>query len=300
MQTSRKAIALLITMMFVIVISVAIGYGLKQINTASQSVKDENFMYQTSLLSEDVLKILQNSRDLQNIADSNDSIDELNIFLSTAEMIPFSVSGIDVMIHIHSARAKYNPRDLNNSLQAHYLKSYLMKNMINIEYVNILLDSVSGIKEDNSYNSAIFERNPQLFRDYIASYRQLEKINDFYMQEYNDNSLKKVDFKNLFYFSKDTNTSIDLNYATAEVWEMMLGCEPQRALELHENGGIYTSKEDLNLNEEEKLRLSKYRTSFFEPYLQIDVELSQNGSSASISFEYDIKKKRGSNFVYEI
>jgi len=300
MPASKNAIALLITMMFIIVISVAIGYGLKQVNIASQNVKDENFMYETSILLEDVLKILQSSKDLQSIAESNNSIDELNIFLSTAGTLPISVGGIDALIHIQSARAKYNPRDLNNTVQRHYLKSYLMKNMINIEYANILLDSISGMKEDNSYNSAIFEKNPELFRDYIVSYKQLVKINDFYKQEYNDNSLKNIDFKKLFYFTPEINTTIDLNYATPEVWEMMLGCEKQRALALSNGGGTYTNIVDLNLNEEEKFRLSKYKTSFFEPYLQVNVELMQNGSSASISFEYDIKKRRGTNFVYEI
>ncbi|MDQ7066928.1 MAG: hypothetical protein Q9M40_02380 [Sulfurimonas sp.] len=58
MKRSKHAIALLITVMFIIVITVAIGVGLKQVNSASFQMKNEKFMYQSRLLIEDILKIL--------------------------------------------------------------------------------------------------------------------------------------------------------------------------------------------------------------------------------------------------
>jgi len=44
----------------------------------------------------------------------------------------------------------------------------------------------------------------------------------------------------------------------------------------------------------------KFKTSFFEPYIYVVINIEQNKNNAIISFEYDIKKKKGSNFVYEI
>ena len=298
MQQPRNAIALLITVMFVIVITVAIGFGLKQVNKASQIVKNENFMYQSQIIVEDVLNILQTSKEVKMIADNNSS-EEFFIFLSQAAFIPFESSGLEIIMKISSARAKFNPAGLNPQ-RINAMKQYMNNYMINNQYVDILADNMSGIKEDNSYNSAIFDEKPYLFRDYIASSKHLEEINDFYTREYNDNSLKKINFDNLFYYSDDRNISVDLNYATAEVWELLLATTKERAELLTNGAGTYTDLISLNLNSDEEERLALFKTSFFEPILFVEVEISQNGATSKINFEYDIREKKGSNFVYDI
>lgn len=300
MKHSRNAIALLITIMFVIVITVAIGFGLKQVNIASQIVKDENFTYQCQIILQDVLNILQTSKEVQMVSDDNSS-EGLFIFLSQAAFIPFESSGLEVILQISNARSKFNPLLLKqNQARQDAVKLYLNNYMINNQYVDILVDNMSGVKEDNSYNSAIFDEKPYLFRDYVASAEHLEAINDFYAREYNDNSLKKINFDNLFYYSDDNSTKIDLNYATTEVWEMLLGSTKERAEFLTNGAGSYTDLTSLNLNSDELERLALFDTSFFEPILFVKVEISQNGSTSKINFEYDIKEKKGSNFVYDI
>ena len=297
-RASKEGIALLVTVMFVIVITVAIGFGLKQVNTAASEIKKENFMYQSTLLVEDVLNILKNSPDIKSVVDSNSS-DNLYIFLSQAAFIPFEVSGLEIILKVSSARSKFHPSSLdgnNSALMRQYLNNY----GINSQYVEILADNFGGIKEDNSYNSRIFDEKPYLFRDYIASSAHLKEINDFYAKEYNENSLSKIDFNNLFYFSHDSNVSIDLNYATPEVWELMLGTSRERAEELSIGGGAYSTNDDLGLNDDEIRNLGLFKTSFFEPILFVEIEIAQNGSSSKISFEYDIRAQKGSNFVYEI
>lgn len=299
-RESRNAIALLITVMFVIVISVAIGFGLKQVNTAAKIIKDEKFMYQSSIIIEDVLNILKSSADVARAGEVN-ATDELFTLLSSASFIPFESSGVEIVLKLKSARAKFNPSQLDaniNTSQA--FVEYLNNKMVNSQYLDILLDNVSGVKNDNSYNSAIFDENPYLFRDYIASTKHLQIINDFYSQEYNDNSLERINFENLFYFTQDKNTSIDLNYATTEVWELLLGTSKERADFLRENAGAYTDYNSLNLNTNELERLHKFKTSFFEPIILVTIEIKQNDSTSNILFEYDIKKKKGSHFVYEI
>ena len=286
--------------MFVIVITVAIGYGLKQVNVASKIVKNENFMYQSHIIVEDVLNILQTSNEVKMIADDN-STSELFLFLSQASFIPFESSGLEILMKISSARAKFNPLLLKaNQARQDAMKQYLNNYMINNQYVDILVDNISGIKEDNSYNSSIFDENPYLFRDYIASAKHLEKINDFYTKEYNDNSLSKIDFNNLFYYSNDNSTKIDLNYATTEVWEMLLTTTKERAEFLSNGAGSYTDEVSLGLNSDELERLALFDVSYFEPILLVELEISRNGTSSNISFEYNIKEKKGSNFVYEL
>lgn len=298
MRGSKSAIALLLTIMFVIVITVAIGFGLKQVNLATSAVKTEKFMYQSGILIQDVLKILNENKELKAIVDKK-STSDMFLFLSQAAFIPFNSSGMEIILSIKSARSKFNLNNLNKgTIDA--MRGYVGNYGVDSNYVDILLDSKGAIKVDNSYNSAIFDENPYLFRDYVSSFKHLKKINDFYTKEYNDNSLKKINFKNLFYFTKELKTNIDVNYATTDVWQMILGSDKQRAKEIRLGAGAYKTVADLNLNSYEREKLLRFKTSFFEPFLFVKIEIRQNNIRAQISFEYDIKKKKGSNFVYEI
>ncbi|MDQ7042682.1 MAG: hypothetical protein Q9M34_04040 [Sulfurimonas sp.] len=299
MQRGRSAIALLITLMFVIVITVAIGYGLGQVNDASQIVQEENALYQRNIIVEDILNILRTSKELEVGVDNNSSSD-LYLLLSQVAFIPFEYKGVEILLRIKSARMKFNPAMLTPATGA-LLSQYLGRYNINASYIDILFDNINGIPTDNSYNSTIFDENPYLFRDYIASAKHLERINDFYTKEYHDNALSNVDFSQLFYYTPDRNISIDVNYATPEVWEFMLGCTRDRAEVLNAAGGSYSEINDLNLNDDEKEILTQnFQISFFEPIVQIDLDITLNGAYTKMSFEYNIQTKKGSNFVYEL
>lgn len=304
-KLEKRGIALLITVLFVMAITVAIGIGLKQVKEASWHVENENFMLQTSTILDDVLNILKTSKELDTIVQEK-SVEGFFAFLSSVSFIPFENSGMKVSIKINSARAKFNPNSLienNNTANiatTNALAQYMIFNNVRGEYVNILLDVMGGIKEDMSYNSAVFNEKPSLFREYITSSKHLNEVNNFYMQSYHDNSLKNIDFENLFYFTKDKSSKTDLNYATPQTWQMMLGCDAQRAEQLTLGGGTYADDKNLDLNDEEKQALSRFKTSYFEPYLDVTIEISQNSQDAKIKFEYDMSTKKGSNFVYEI
>lgn len=298
MQHRKNAIALLITVLFVILITVAIGYSLRQVNAATGIVKNETLLYQNAMIVEDVLRILQNSADVARVADANSS-EELFMLLSQSSFIPLESSGLRVLIKLSSARAKLNPSSLSqDGIVA--LREYMSMKMVSNDYVDILLDCMSGVKLDGSYRSAIFNEHPYLYRDSIASQHHLEQINDFFAKEYNENSLERVEFEKLFYFTDDANTTIDLNYATTEVWEMMLGTDKERARMLSSSAGLYSDVDSLALSVDETERLARFKTSFFEPVVFVELEIMQDQSSAYISFEYDLKSKKGSNFVYEI
>ena len=297
MKYSHSGIALLITVMFVIVITIAIGYGLKQVNSAAAVVKQEKFMYQSSTLLEDILKILQTSSQIKATLDAN-STEALYTLISQAAFIPFNSHGLEMLLKIKSARAKFNPAEIDaNNIEQ--IKLFMNNYNINNQYVDILLDNINGIKEDNSYNSTIFDEYPYLFRDYIASGEHLKIINDFYTKEYNDNALSKINFDNLFYYSSDRNIKIDLNYATPEVWEMLIGASKERAEVLSAGGGSYSKIKDLNLNDDELRNLKHFKTSFYEPILDIEVEIRQDELLSKIHFEYNIKTKKGSNFAFK-
>ncbi|MEA2100526.1 MAG: hypothetical protein U9P72_10405 [Campylobacterota bacterium] len=305
---NKKGIALLITLLFIIAITLSIGIGLKQVKVASSEIQNENFMLQTTIILDDVLKFLKTSKDLEKVASDNTG-EALYMFLSQSSFIPFEASDIKISLEIVSARAKLNINaivDINGSksdvsiARIEALKVYLSNYNINEDYTNILLDVMGKVKEDMSYNSDIFYEKPYLFRDFVVSDTHLGEVNDFYMKTYHDNNLKNIDFEKLFSFNSNIKTAIDLNYASAEVWELILGVDKLRAEELSFGSGSYTKLDELGLSNHEKLMLDRFKTSYFEPHLDVNIEIMQNSNMAKIHFEYDIKNKKGSNFSYEI
>ncbi len=300
---NKKGIALLITLLFIMAISVSIGTGLKYVNDTSAEVENENFLFQSSVITDDILTLLKNSKELDVLV-KDASVEGLFLFLSQSSFIPFEISDLKISMEISSARAKFNPNTLagdDNTVglkKIDALKEYMQKYRVNHIYVDILLDNMRP--ESLSYTSSIYDENPTLFREYIASDAHLEKINDFYTQTYYDNNLKNIDLQKLFYPSPDRQTKIDLNYATPEVWEMILGVDKKRAKQLSLGGGSYFDLESLDLNEDEIQALSRFEVSYFEPNLDISLNIRKDDKSAHIRFEYDMTTKQGLNFSYDI
>jgi len=305
MHSKRGAIALMITLFFIIAISVSLGIALKQVKSVSTEVSKQKFAMQSSVIVDDVLNLLKSSPEL----DAIDSVDSLFIFLSEAAFIPFESSGVKMLIEIKSARSKLNINtlvDVNgskavpNSPRVNALSQYMALYNVNPSYTDMIVDSMSKIKADNSYYSDIFNENPYLFRDYIASRKHLEAINDFYTKTYNDNSLQKINFENLFSFSKERNSKVDLNYATKETWRLLLGCDELRAEQLSLGAGAYSTEADLGLSPQEVLALHRFSVEYLQMFLDVKVTIESGDLSSELRFEYDMNQKKGSNFVYEI
>jgi len=317
MMQGKNAIALLITMFFIIAITVAIGIGLKQVNKAGAYVESEQLLLQSSMIFDDVLAMLKDSKELDYLLDDNNlSGDVFNSFLVGYSIpgIPLGDSGVIMSVELNSARSKININSfVDNNESVEVLREYLNYYMVNSAYADMILDATSGIKLDDSYRTGLFYENPQLYRDYIVSDEQLEEINAFYMKTYGDNNLQKLNIPKLFYFGeRKEEYKVDLNCATPEVLEMMLR-DKNRALSLFP---VVTYEEDESamdvknlcsssvcnsLTKDEKEELKKYNaTCKIQPYLDVVVEVMQKEQTAKISFEYDMKKKKGYNFVYEI
>jgi hypothetical protein len=297
----KNAIALMITLFFIMALTVSIGLGLKYVKQGSQSVNSEQFTMQCRSVLADLLNLLKTSPDIAAI----NSADTLSLFLSQASFIPLNNNDVNVLIKISSARSKIAPILLKDKNRDTLLRNFLSVNAVNLEYADILDDLMSGIKEDGSYRTDIFNENPYLFRNYIVSQAHLNRANAFYKQNLHDDNLKNIDTKDLFYFSQESNASnykVDLNRATPIVWELLLGCDKERAKALNAAAGLYSSQKDLLLNEDEKLSLMKFgkNISYYEPYIEIKITIMQKNQTANISFEYNLESKKGSNFVFEV
>ncbi len=297
----RRAIALLITLMFVMVISVAIGYGLTQLKKASKIVQDEDILYKSTMVLSDILEILKTAPQINQLADANAS-DELYIFLQTAQSLPLDIANEKVVVSFKSANSKININMLNKNNEALF-RNFFNRYMVGSSYIDIVKECMRNNQAKDEYNnsfSSLFDANPTLFRQYIASKEHLEKINTFYIAEYGDTNLKNIPFDELFCYSADQNQTIDLNYVSAVAWEMILDTSAERAEELFLGEGSYKSLDDLNLTPQEKVNISKFKTTFFAPYILVDIELIHKESISKIRFIYDIKLQRGYDFVFEV
>jgi len=298
----RTAIALLITLVFVMIISVSIGYGLTQLKNASNVVSEEKSLYQNTMLLDDVLEMLKGSPELLHLADSNAS-EDLYFFLQSSASLPLKLSDRDVILSFESARSKLNINTLNKSNEGLF-RSYFSQHMIGESYLSVLKEcmSINQAKEgyNNQYTSALFDENPELFRDYIASKKHLDIINDFYIREYGETHLKEIPFEKLFSYGLYPAQEIDLNYISPDVWELILDVSKERAIMLAQGAGNYHTLDDLDLSSREQKNLKRFRTTFFAPELLVKISIVQEKKVSNIYFRYDIKQKRGYDFVFEL
>ena len=297
----KNAIALMITLFFVMALSISIGLGLKYVKEGAQSVNQEQFLIQTRSVLADFLTMLRKAPQITNI----NSADTLSLFLSEASLIPVSSKDVHVVIEISSARDKISPEIFNTKEKRIAFVSFLSANGVNVDYSNILYDLMGGIKADGSYRSDLFTNRPTLFRNYIASKKQLEVADKFYTETFHEQNLKNITPTKLFYTSAEnnaTNYKMDLNHIKPMVWELLLSCDQQRAEQLSSNAGYYENINDLGLTASEKLSLLRFHQniSYYEPFLRIEMTIMKDNQKALISFEYNLKLKKGSNFVLEV
>lgn len=293
---AKRGIALLTTVLFIMLITLSIGVGLKYLKQGNKSVYSEQRMMQTSSIASDVLSMMKISKGLQAVKTAED----LYVFLEYSEVLPFFSDGTEVLVEIKSARAKINPNTLLDSNTSRAFEIFLSNKQIDIQYKYMLLDLLNGIKNDAGYNTDIFNEKPYLFRDYVSSLEHLSELTQLYEIRYRSDSLKKINLKELFYITSGSDYKIDLNYVTPLTWEFLLGCSQERALVLSQQETVFNTLEDLQLTLEEQSALKKFKFDFFQPYLAVKVKLFQGKYTSEIEFEYDITNKKGYNFVFKV
>ena len=301
----RRGIALLLTLIIVMLMSIAIGLSMRTLNDAKKSVEKERFMIQSGMIVEDILDVLNKSPEMRAVAEANSSV-ALFTLLSSASMLPFESEGYRVLVSLKSARDRLN---INTFAKADTTKAkerrvrlanFLNDYALGGDLYNYILDSMGGFKEDGSYRSDLFYNDPTLYRNAIVSSRQMERILLDFAKKDGIDPFSKLNFDKIFAYNEDPTTKLDLNYATPEVWELVAGVSKERAKQLFENAGAYESLSDLGLSEEEEKILSLFDYSFFEPVILVHLDVLKEDISAAIEFEYDIKKKRAKRFVFEI
>ncbi|QOP43687.1 hypothetical protein FJR45_06865 [Sulfurimonas sediminis] len=300
----KNAIALLITMFFIMAITITIGVSLGHINSAKENLSSEKFLLQTTAVLDDMMKILKETPELDDI---NDTQTFRAFLLQYSTVVPLSTD-IMVEVKLESARSKFNFNALkkNTAQGENALKNaligYFNAKMINSEYLYLLEDLTGGIKEDGMYNSALFDDNPYLFRDYISSDEQIKELNEYYKKIYHDNSVEYINLHNIFNFGNYKNSAyvIDLNFVNRDVFNIMSGNYYEQENTDAEDDNFFVDCEKLTAEEKENLKRKFNASCDLQKIITVTLLVTQGKQNAEIKFEYNIKTKKGSNFVYKI
>ena len=294
----HSGIALLITLFFIMAITVAVGISLSQLQKGGKGLHEGRFLVQSSAVLEDVLSVLQNSPMMAEVKDTA----TFNVFLESTAVIPFEVQDLRVLIRMQSARGKFNINALKGSeVYRDALNTYMLRyNILDSYYLtDLLLDCMSG-KQD-VYKTAIFDDMPWMYREKIAGSAHLDQILEYYMRTRHDYNVQKLPWGELVRFGEHNSTQIDVNYATAEVWRMILpNADDVRVQALAEGLVVYEKEDDLNLMTDEKDEMKRFDVSYYLPTVHVDVAVQEHNRTADIAFEYDITSKKAEAFEYGI
>jgi len=292
----RSAIALLITLFFVISVTAAVGVSMIQLRLSAEQVREGKCLIQSSMILDDLRKLLKTSPVLDKIKDA----DELRYFLENTSIIPVALENLNVKINIHSAMGRININSLASfkAFQEALSVYMLQYDIEDIEYFqDLLIDSMSG--NQPHYRTDVFDSKPWLYRERIVSMAHLEQIIDYYIMTRHDENIKKIPWKQLVRFSVHNDRYIDANYMTPQVWQLLLpDLNEGVSTDLAKWDVVYKESGDFGLSEEDLEHLKKFRLSYYVPRLEVNVDVSRNDQNVHVAFEYDLKTKKGGNFDY--
>jgi len=295
---NRRGVALLITLFFIIAITAAVGVSLMNLKKSGEELHEARFLLQSGAVVEDVLALMKETDKLGAVSDA----DTLSVFLFSAGFIPLELKELLVKIEITSAMGHVNINTLaaSKELQQALIEYMVRFNVQDAYYMSdLLIDCMGGYKE--VYKTNIFDEMPELYRERIVSKRHFKKVIDFYVRERHDNAVNKLPWDELIRFDDNNITAVDANYITPALWQMYIpGLEEERAFELASGEGTYYALKDIGLSPEESAKLAKFKLTFFQPIVRMDIEILENNSSAHMAFDYDLSTKKGKHFEFGI
>ncbi|MDX1294947.1 MAG: hypothetical protein R3302_01685 [Sulfurimonadaceae bacterium] len=299
----RSGVVLLMTLFFIIAITLVVGVSLTQMQKANAELGENRFLAQSAMSVEDVLAMMPHTERFGTISDAA----SLNLFLSMLPIVPLETGKLSGTLSFESARGKININTLGNSNKAFktYLEYYLIEryNVQDAAYLtHLFLDAMGGYKEEG-YHTDLFDRIPWMYRDRIADAEHLRQILDFYVQNRRDGSVNLVPWSELVRFDDHNRTSIDANYITPELWAML---QPQLSDDeialLTAPPLPYEKSEELPIDQTLRSKLvSDFNIVTFDPTVKVTLKLREGEAlQSSISFEYNIQTKQARNFDYVI
>ena len=294
----RRAIALMVTLFFIMAISVVVGVSLLLVKKGRTVASGYTMLAQSALALEDVLAWIESSAAVKHVSDPV----TFGQMIDAMAAVPLEIEGVHVTVRVEGAGGAVNINALSASpdLQERF-RQYLARHHVkDTDYlIDLLLDCMEGDKPH--YRTTIIDANPQLYRERIAGIGHLEQILAFYSQERYDPAAMQLDWQALVRFDEHNATSVDLNQISAEALGMLLPRSPHAAIEaMLANRLPYESFDALPLDDEAKAQLQDLGGVFYLPHLRISLAISTPTERAEIVFDYDLETRRVRMVTYAI
>jgi len=301
MTSSRSAIALIITLFFIMAMTLLVGISSGLSDRALKRVEKERFLIQANRISHDVVTMLN-----QITKDLNGS-DDLDMLIDLPVLLDDEVSGMHVEITFESASSRLNINSLvdeNGTIQKEYynlLESVLINNQVLDPslFLSLVADTIDSDIEERVVDSEIATLDPFYSNGEIIDMKHFNKIIQKYIQMRDDLAINQIPWSKLI---STVGKNIDINHVTPELFaEIFTNFAPDEVLEYTlGRKETYNKMEDLEVDDFTKEYLQKLGISFYEPLIKCNVLLKVNEQTGIISFYYDLSGKNASEFNIEI
>jgi len=301
MTSSRPAIALIITLFFIMAMTLLVGISSGLSDRALKRVEKERFLIQANRISHDVVTILnQITKDLN-------SSDDLDMLIDLPVLLDDEVSGMHVEITFESASSRLNINSLvdeNGTIQKEYynlLENVLINNQVLDPslFLSLVADTIDSDIEERIVDSEIATLDPFYSNGEIIDMKHFNKIIQKYIEMRDDLAINQIPWSKLI---STVGKDIDINHVTPELFaEIFPNFAPDEVLEYTlGRKDTYNKMEDLEVDDITKEYLLKLGVSFYEPLVKCNVLLKVNEQTGIISFYYDLSGKNASEFNIEI
>jgi len=301
MTSSRPAIALIITLFFIMAMTLLVGISSSLSDRALKRVEKERFLIQANRISADVVTMLT-----QMTKDMNGS-DDLAMLIDLPVLLDDEVSGMYVEITFESASSRLNINSLvdeNGTIQKEYynlLENILINNQVLDPslFLALVADTIDSDIKERIVDSEIASLDPFYSNGEIIDMRHFNKIIRMYIEMRDDLAIKQIPWSKII---STVGEKVDINHITPELFtEIFPNFAPDEVIEYtlgREN--TYNAMEDLEVDDITKEHLEKLGVSFYEPLVKCEVLLKVNEQTGIITFYYDLSGKNASEFNIKI
>jgi len=290
----------LVTLFFILAMMAIVSTSLSLISKNFENSDDESMKLQLMLSGKDLIKILKDSKEINDINTTQDMKD----FLSVASFVPLGKVGLfDEAVSISSAEEKINFAKMARwtSKQKEHLKEYLMEyGVVDPSFFLHIIEDLTGKKRaDRVFLTEAVYAHPEWVSAAILDWMQFYDILDYYILQTDDYAICRVPWRNIARFSSYGGVEADINFATPDVWHFIFPDMDKEQIVAMQANRVFEKWEDLPFSKEQTNIIRQFIKIDEHPTLfHIKVVLRREQKSIAVSFDYDIKKKKIYDTVY--
>jgi hypothetical protein len=318
----RSAIALLVSITFLVAILSSLAISIKYSNDSTDSYSNTKVLLQVDTIAKDVEDILKKYPNLNNAENFANMIEN-------SKYIEYTHQENHIKLRLYSARSKLSIKNIeeNQYIRAGFVE-YLRSN--GVIYPENFVAMIVGKEQQNDQNNQNQQNDDKDSKDKenttnkdnnkapqkreatgivatdtevyikIDSSEGLQKSIKEYVSIYGDFALLDIDFSSILSYK---NTKVDINYISLDIAKILLpNVDENILLSLVQSSQIYTEDNDiisLGIPASDMSKISS-AISYFEGVFLVDIEYSYKNRKSYIYFEYNIDQKKGEEFEFFI